>query len=67
MNYKKTLNDYKTVCYSCIIYIVFLVIGMLIIIGISSAYIYFHWYLKISDTNINTGFNNNINTETVIY
>ena len=39
----------------CAIYIVLSVIAFLIIIGISSAYFYFHWYLKIS------------NTETLIY
>ena len=50
MNCNETLNDYKKVCNSCRIYIVFLVIG------ISSAYFYYYWYLKRSDTNINTGF-----------
>ena len=35
-----TLNGYERVCNSCIIYIV------LTIIGISSAFIYFDWYLK---------------------
>ena len=41
-----TLNDYESVCNSCTIYIALFVIAFLIIIGISSAFIYFHWYLK---------------------
>ena len=56
-------NDYRKVCNSCTTYIVLFVIGFLIIIGISSTFIYFHWYLK-SDTNIT---NTNCGTETVIY
>ena len=36
----------------------------LIIIGISSAFIYFHWYLKKSSTGV---ININPGTETVIY
>ena len=39
-------NDYRNVCNSCTIYIALFVIAFLIIIGISSAYFYFHWYLK---------------------
>ena len=35
-------NDYENVCNSCTIYIVLFVIAFLIIIGISSAFIYFH-------------------------
>ena len=38
-------NDYEKVCNSRTIYMV-LFIAFLIIIGISSAYFYFHWYLK---------------------
>ena len=57
-----TLNDYENVCGSCTIYIVLFVIAFLIIIGISSAFIYFHSYLKNSSTGvINPG------TETLIY
>ena len=42
MIYNGTLNDYRKVCNSCIIYIVLFAIVFLIIIGISSAYFYFH-------------------------
>ena len=64
MIYNRTLNDYENVCDSCTIYIVLFVIAFLIIIGISSAFIYFHWYLKKDNTIIT---NINRNTETVIY
>ena len=63
MIYNGTLSNYRDVCNSCAIYIVMFVIAFLIIIGISGAFIYFHWYLK-SDTNIT---NINSGTETVIY
>ena len=51
------MNDHKKVCNSCAIYIVLFVIALLIIIGITSVFIYFYWYLKrdTSITNINTG------------
>ena len=39
----------------------------LVIIGISSAYFYFHWYLKGSDTYVNASANTNIKTGTTIY
>ena len=58
------LNDYGSVCGSCTVCIVLFVIAFLMMIGISSAFIYFYWYLKKSNTfviNINPG------TETVIY
>ena len=42
MIYNGTLNDHKKVCNSCKIYIVLFVIAFLIIIGISSTFIYFH-------------------------
>ena len=59
-----TLNDYEKLCGSCTIYIVLFVIALLITIGISSVFVYFHWYLK----KINTGvININPGTETVIY
>ena len=45
-------------------YIVLFVIAFLIIIGISNAFIYFHWFLKKSNTNIT---NINHYTETIIY
>ena len=45
MVYNGTLNDYKKVCNSCTIYIVLFALAFLIIFSISSAFIYFHWYL----------------------
>ena len=39
-------NDYRNVCNSCTIYIVLFAILLIISISISSALIYFHWYLK---------------------
>ena len=59
-----TLNDYRNACNSCTIYIVLLVIFFVISIDISFPFIYFHWYLKKSNTSIT---NINANTETVIY
>ena len=47
-----------------VVTIVLFVIALLIIIGISSAFIYFHWYLKKSNIGV---INNNPGTETVIY
>ena len=61
MIYKRTLNDYGNTCNSCTIYIVSFIIAFLIIISTSSAFIYFHWYLKEDNTIIN---NINSNTET---
>ena len=55
MIYNEILNDYEKVINSCTIYIISFVIDFLIIIGISSAFIHFNWYLKRS------------NTETVIF
>ena len=43
MVYNKTLNDYRKKYNSCTIYIILFVIAFLIIIGISSGIIYFHW------------------------
>ena len=54
-------NDYKNVCNSCTVYIALLDIIFVIITGISSAFIYFYWYLKKNNTIINPG------TETTIY
>ena len=45
MVYNGTLNDYKKVCNSCTIYIGLFALAFLIIFSISSAFIYFHWYL----------------------
>ena len=63
MIYNATLNDHRKVCNSCTIYIVLLVMFFIISISISSAFIYFHRYLKRSNTGVNTS----VNTETVIY
>ena len=57
------LNVFKKVCNSCTIYIVLLFLFLIISICISSAFIYFHWYLKESSTNITTI---NPSTETMI-
>ena len=46
MIYSDTLNDYKKVCNSCTIYIIFLLIFFIKSISISSVFIYFHLYLK---------------------
>ena len=51
------LNDKKKVCDSCTIYVVLLIIFLLVSISISSAFIYFHWYLK--KDNIHVTFNTN--------
>ena len=62
MIYNETLNDYKKICNSCTIYIVLSIFVFLIIIGISSVYFYFCWYLE----KYNTDANISINTETSI-
>ena len=64
MAYNGSLNNYRKICNSCTIYIVLLVIAFSIIIGISSAFVYFHWYLKKDNAII---IDINSNTETVIY
>ena len=61
MIYNATLNE--KICKSCTIYIVLLVIIFITSISISSAFIYFDWYLRRS----NTGLNTTVNNETVIY
>ena len=61
MAYNGSLNNYRKICNSCTIYIVLLVISFSIIIGISSAFIYFHWYLK-KDNAIITNINSNTET-----
>ena len=58
-----TLNDYKNICNSCTIYFLLFFITFLRIINVSSAIIYFYWYLK-SDTSIT---NINPGTDAVIY
>ena len=64
INWLKIHNDYENVCNSCTEYIALFVIAFLIIIGINGVFIYFHWYLKKSNTNIT---NINPGTETIIY
>ena len=44
--YNGTLNNYGKICNSCTVYIALLAIFFIVIISISSAFIYFHWYLK---------------------
>ena len=63
--YKATLYDQGNVCNFCRICTVLFVIVLLTSISIRIAFIYFHWYLKRSDTNVAT--NVNANTEAVIY
>ena len=51
MIHNLTVNDYGKICCSydcssCIIYIEFFAIFFIISISISSAFIYFNWYLK---------------------
>ena len=48
MIYNGAFNDYKKVCSSCAVYIVF-VIFLIISISISSVFIYFQWYSKKKD------------------
>ena len=47
MIFNAALNDYENICGSCTVYIVLFVIAFLIIVDISSAFIYFHWYLLV--------------------
>ena len=63
MIYNSTLNDYENLCNSCTLYIVLSGIAFLMIIGISSVYIYFNWYLKKDITRVKF----NTNTQTAIY
>ena len=51
MIYNETMNDYKKVCNSCAIDIVLFAMFLITYISISSVLIYFHWYLKRSNTN----------------
>ena len=55
--------DYKNCkCSSCTLSIVLFVIAFLMIIGITSVYFYYHWYLKIDITRVKF----NTNTRTTI-
>ena len=65
MIYNRTLNDYKKVCSSCVIYLVLLPIFFKISKIISSVFICFHWYLKKVILMLITDIN--ANTETVVY
>ena len=58
-----SLIDYENVCNSGTMYIVLFVIAFLIIIGISSAFAYFHWCLKRDNSHVTF----NTNTQTTIY
>ena len=51
----------KKIHNSCIIYIVLLAIFYIINISISSAFTYFHWYIK----NVNTSVNASANAEAI--
>ena len=62
--YSNEINDYEKICSSCSVYTVLLVIFFILSIGISNVFIYFHWYLKKSNTDVTTI---NPSTETVIY
>ena len=46
MMYNNTLSDYGKACNSCTVDFVLFVIAFLVIIGISSVFVYSHWYLK---------------------
>ena len=63
MIYNGTLNNRRKVCNSCTVCIVLFVIVFLIIISVSSALAYFHWYLKSDTCTIII----NLGTEIVIY
>ena len=65
MIYNATLNYHGKICNSCKMYTIFLVVGFLIIIGISSAFMCFHWYLKISSVSAVTSVHPKI--ESIIY
>ena len=62
MIYNTTLNNYGKVCNSCTIYLVLLVIFFIINTGNSTAFIYFHWYLKRSNANTITNVDTNTGT-----
>ena len=63
MIYNTTLNDHEKVYNSDAIYLVLLVSAFLIIIAISSAFIYFLGYLYKDNTHVKI----NVNAETVVY
>ena len=57
-----THSYYDRLCNTCTIYVALFLIDFLIIQDISGTYLYFQWYLKRDNHNINTGFNTNIDT-----
>ena len=57
------LDDYRNVCNYCTLYIVLSVMFLIMSISISSAFIYFYWYLKKYNTHVKF----NTNTQTTIY
>ena len=66
--FNETLNTIPLnakVCHSCTTYIVLFVIFLILSISISSAFIYFHWYLIKDNADVTTKVS--ANTETVIY
>ena len=58
------INDYEKLCSFCSVYTVLLVIFFILSISISSVFIYFHQYLKKSNTGVT---DSNSSTEMVIY
>ena len=58
------INDYEKICSSCSVFIVLLVIFFILSISMSSFFIYFHLYLKKSNTGVTKI---NPSPETVIY
>ena len=61
MIYNGTVNDYGNACNSCTKWKVLSVIFSVISISISSAFIYFHWYLKRNNTHAKQHFIKHIN------
>ena len=57
------LNDYKKVCCSCTLYVVLFAVFFIIIICISSVFVYFHWYLEKDNVRIKF----NLGTQLTIY
>ena len=50
---KISLNVYKKVCSSCMVYIVLFVVFLITSICICCVFIYFYWYLKKDDMSTN--------------
>ena len=58
------INDYEKLSNSCSVYLVLLMVFFILSMSISSIFIYYHWYLKKSNTGIT---NINPSTEEVIF